>query len=66
MQLYGDGTPGPAGQGSRRKGFDFDSKVQVFEITIRGIRGLLRPYSFAVGNFLIRGHSLPEDIVAYT
>jgi hypothetical protein len=31
---YGDGSPGPAGQGRRARGFDLDSKVQVFETTI--------------------------------
>lgn len=37
VELYGDGSDGPAGTGSRGKGFDFDSKVQVFETVIRGL-----------------------------
>jgi hypothetical protein len=35
--LYGDGSAGPAGQGTRSRGFDMDSKVQVFETVIRGL-----------------------------
>ena len=35
--LYGDGTEGRAGMGSRARGFDVDSKVQVFETVIRGV-----------------------------
>ena len=37
VRLYGDGSRGPAGQGERAKGFDIDSKVQVFETVIRGL-----------------------------
>lgn len=35
--LYGDGTEGRAGKGTRARGFDVDSKVQVFETVIRGV-----------------------------
>lgn len=37
VRLYGDGSRGPAGQGERERGFDVDSKVQVFETVIRGL-----------------------------
>lgn len=37
VRLYGDGSEGPAGQGERARGFDVDSKVQVFETVIRGL-----------------------------
>lgn len=37
VRLYGDGSNGPAGQGERQRGFDVDSKVQVFETVIRGL-----------------------------
>lgn len=37
VRLYGDGSDGVAGQGERSRGFDVDSKVQVFETTIRGL-----------------------------
>lgn len=37
VKLYGDGSEGPAGQGERGRGFDMDSKVQVFETVIRGL-----------------------------
>ena len=37
VKLYGDGSDGPAGQGERSRGFDIDSKVQVFETVIRGL-----------------------------
>lgn len=37
VKMYGDGSRGPAGQGERSKGFDIDSKVQVFETVIRGL-----------------------------
>ena len=40
VRLYGDGSKGPAGQGERSRGFDIDSKVQVFETVIRGLGGL--------------------------
>ncbi|CAO2649766.1 Nn.00g010580.m01.CDS01 [Neocucurbitaria sp. VM-36] len=53
---YGDGTPGPSGQGARARGFDLDSKVQVFETVIRGVGGLLSAHQFAVGHLPIRGY----------
>ncbi|OJD12650.1 hypothetical protein AJ78_06789 [Emergomyces pasteurianus Ep9510] len=61
VELYGDGSEGPAGTGSRGKGFDSDSKVQVFETVIRGLGGLLSAHLFAVGELPIRGYEPPED-----
>lgn len=37
VRLYGDGSEGPSGRGERSRGFDIDSKVQVFETVIRGL-----------------------------
>jgi hypothetical protein len=37
IRLYGDGSQGRSGQGERGRGFDVDSKVQVFETVIRGL-----------------------------
>jgi len=54
---YGDGTDGPAGQGQRARGFDLDSKVQVFETVIRGVGGLLSAHLFASGELPIRGYT---------
>ena len=51
---YGDGRHGPSGQGIRSRGFDLDSKVQVFETVIRGVGGLLSAHLFAVGDLPIR------------
>ncbi|THV64217.1 hypothetical protein D6D28_10076 [Aureobasidium pullulans] len=56
IEEYGDGSPGPAGQGRRARGFDLDSKVQVFETTIRGLGGLLSAHLFAIGELPIRGY----------
>ncbi|KAF2263034.1 hypothetical protein CC78DRAFT_569308 [Lojkania enalia] len=56
VEHYGDGTSGPAGQGKRARGFDQDSKVQVFETVIRGVGGLLSAHQFAVGDLPIRGY----------
>ncbi|KAK7534593.1 glycosyl hydrolase family 47-domain-containing protein [Phyllosticta citricarpa] len=56
VEHYGDGSEGPAGQGSRSKGFDLDSKVQVFETVIRGLGGLLSAHLFAIGQLPIRGY----------
>ncbi|OJJ48084.1 hypothetical protein ASPZODRAFT_62205 [Penicilliopsis zonata CBS 506.65] len=56
VRLYGDGSEGPAGQGERARGFDMDSKVQVFETVIRGLGGLLSAHIFAVGDLPIRGY----------
>ena len=54
---YGDGRPGPSGQGARGRGFDVDSKVQVFETVIRGVGGLLSAHLFAVGDLPISGYN---------
>lgn len=53
---YGDGTSGPAGRGVRARGFDVDSKVQVFETVIRGVGGLLSAHLFASGDLPITGY----------
>ena len=37
VELYGDGSDGPHGVGTRGRGFELDSKVQVFETVIRGL-----------------------------
>ncbi|PGH02332.1 hypothetical protein AJ79_07672 [Helicocarpus griseus UAMH5409] len=65
VELYGDGSDGPAGTGSRGKGFDFDSKVQVFETVIRGLGGLLSAHLFAVGELPVRGYNPPENEASY-
>ncbi|KAI1081922.1 glycoside hydrolase family 47 protein [Whalleya microplaca] len=57
---YGDGRPGPSGQGARGRGFDVDSKVQVFETVIRGVGGLLSAHLFAVGELPISGYNPPR------
>lgn len=56
VQLHGDGRPGPSGQGTRARGFDLDSKVQVFETVIRGVGGLLSAHLFAIGELPITGY----------
>ncbi|KAL1862609.1 hypothetical protein VTK73DRAFT_6698 [Phialemonium thermophilum] len=56
VRQYGDGRPGPSGQGARARGFDLDSKVQVFETVIRGVGGLLSAHLFAVGDLPITGY----------
>lgn len=71
VEQYGDGTPGPSGQGRRARGFDLDSKVQVFETVIRGVGGLLSAHLFAIGELPIRGYdpkpsggaSDPDDLL---
>ncbi|KAH2295581.1 hypothetical protein KXV50_001917 [Aspergillus fumigatus] len=60
VKLYGDGSDGPAGQGERARGFDLDSKVQVFETVIRGLGGLLSAHLFAVGDLPITRYTPPE------
>ncbi|KAG2419822.1 hypothetical protein HFD88_004618 [Aspergillus terreus] len=65
VRLYGDGSSGPAGQGERARGFDIDSKVQVFETVIRGLGGLLSAHLFAVGDLPITGYSPPETEAAF-
>ncbi|KAL8869099.1 MAG: hypothetical protein Q9174_004524, partial [Haloplaca sp. 1 TL-2023] len=57
VEQYGDGTDGSAGLGLRARGFDLDSKVQVFETVIRGVGGLLSAHQFAVGDLPITGYS---------
>lgn len=53
---YGDGTEGPSGKGLRARGFDVDSKVQVFETVIRGVGGLLSAHLFASGELPMKGY----------
>lgn len=53
---YGDGTSGPSGKGLRARGFDVDSKVQVFETVIRGVGGLLSAHLFASGELPINNY----------
>lgn len=60
VEQYGDGTSGPSGQGRRARGFDVDSKVQVFETVIRGVGGLLSAHLFAMGELPITGYSPPK------
>ncbi|KAK7914634.1 glycoside hydrolase family 47 protein [Apiospora marii] len=56
VEQYGDGRHGRSGQGLRARGFDVDSKVQVFETVIRGVGGLLSAHLFAVGDLPIAGY----------
>lgn len=57
VEQYGDGSAWPRGQGRRSRGFDLDSKVQVFETVIRGVGGLLSAHLFAVGDLPIQGYN---------
>lgn len=57
VELHGDGRPGPSGKGTRARGFDLDSKVQVFETVIRGVGGLLSAHLFAIGELPINGYT---------
>lgn len=57
VDQYGDGRSGPSGQGLRGRGFDVDSKVQVFETVIRGVGGLLSAHLFAIGELPITGYN---------
>lgn len=57
VEQYGDGSSGYTGQGRRGRGFDVDSKVQVFETVIRGVGGLVSAHLFAVGELPIRGYT---------
>lgn len=57
VEQYGDGRPGVSGEGVRARGFDVDSKVQVFETVIRGVGGLLSAHLFAVGELPIAGYN---------
>ena len=61
VEQYGDGTDTASGQGLRARGFDIDSKVQVFETVIRGLGGLLSAHLFAVGDLPIRGYNPPRE-----
>ena len=56
VEQYGDGTETKSGHGKRGRGFDVDSKVQVFETVIRGVGGLLSAHLFAVGDLPIAGY----------
>jgi hypothetical protein len=57
VEYYGDGTNDTTGVGKKARGFDLDSKVQVFETTIRGVGGLLSAHLFAVGELPIRDYN---------
>jgi hypothetical protein len=61
---YGDGTSGSSGKGLRARGFDVDSKVQVFETVIRGVGGLLSAHLFASGELPIAGYK-PRRATSY-
>ncbi|RMZ92195.1 hypothetical protein DV736_g588, partial [Chaetothyriales sp. CBS 134916] len=65
VEQYGDGSDGPQANGLRARGFDLDSKVQVFETAIRGLGGLLSAHLFAVGDLPIRGYTPPVDQAAF-
>ncbi|KAL9115911.1 MAG: hypothetical protein Q9227_000279 [Pyrenula ochraceoflavens] len=65
VNLYGDGSDGPNAVGTRARGFDLDSKVQVFETVIRGVGGLLSAHLFAVGELPIRGYQPKAAAAAY-
>jgi Glycosyl hydrolase family 47 len=62
VEYYGDGTSGTSGEGKKARGFDLDSKVQVFETVIRGVGGLLSAHLFAVGDLPIRGYGPVSEI----
>jgi hypothetical protein len=59
---YGDGSMGPSGEGLRARGFDVDSKVQVFETVIRGVGGLLSAHLFAAGELPINGYDARPEL----
>ena len=63
VELYGDGTLDEGGQGKRARGFDLDSKVQVFETVIRGVGGLLSAHLFANGDLPITGYDPSRNLV---
>ena len=63
VDLYGDGTDGNNGQGKRARGFDLDSKVQVFETVIRGVGGLLSAHLFANGDLPIANYDPSKSLV---
>lgn len=63
VRHYGDGRSAPSGAGIRARGFDLDSKVQVFETVIRGVGGLLSAHLFAIGELPITGYiPKPEGV----
>ncbi|MCJ1479211.1 alpha mannosidase-like protein [Lambiella insularis] len=62
VEQYGDGTTSIRGQGKKARGFDVDSKVQVFETVIRGVGGLLSAHLFAVGELPIAGYDPRESV----
>ncbi|UKZ75536.1 hypothetical protein TrVFT333_003223 [Trichoderma virens FT-333] len=64
VRHYGDGREGPSGAGIRARGFDLDSKVQVFETVIRGVGGLLSAHLFAIGELPITGYNPKPEGVA--
>ena len=57
IEQYGDGSENEAGVGKRGRGFEVDSKVQVFETVIRGVGGLLSAHLFAIGELPIAGYN---------
>ncbi|MCJ1264929.1 alpha mannosidase-like protein [Lobaria immixta] len=61
VEQYGDGVDGANEHGLRGRGFDLDSKVQVFETVIRGVGGLLSAHLFAVGDLPINGYQ-PQKV----
>lgn len=65
VKYYGDGSRGPKGIGLKTRGFDLDSKVQVFETVIRGVGGLLSAHLFAVGELPIQGYRVHPSDIAY-
>ncbi|KAJ5273908.1 Glycoside hydrolase family 47 [Penicillium angulare] len=65
VRMYGDGSRGPAGRGERARGFDIDSKVQVFETVIRGLGGLLSSHLFAIGELPITGYTPSEQDASF-
>ena len=56
VEQYGDGSEGVGATGKRARGFDLDSKVQVFETVIRGVGGLVSAHLFAVGELPMVGY----------
>ncbi|PON30716.1 hypothetical protein TGAM01_v200136 [Trichoderma gamsii] len=64
VRHFGDGRSGPSGAGIRARGFDLDSKVQVFETVIRGVGGLLSAHLFAIGELPITGYAPKPEGVA--
>lgn len=63
VELYGDGSAGASGYGTKSRGFDLDSKVSVFETVIRGVGGLLSAHLFAMGDLPIKGYNVSEHLI---